>query len=318
MQENNDIPVYLFTGFLDSGKTRFINETLSDKNFNKGEKTLVILCEEGEEEIDVSKFGGSVTVETISDENALSPDRLSARFKRSGAERIIIEYNGMWQLNSLYYAIPDDWMIYQQIVFFDASTVDLYNSNMRQLVVDKIQNADLCVFNRLDKDEDFMKYHKLVRALSRQSNIIYEEKDGTIKYDEIVDPLPFDVNAPVVVVEDRDYALFYRDLTEDFSKYDGKTVRFKGVIAKNAKLPKNTILIGRHVMTCCAADIQYNGLACVTKEGSRFESYDWAIVQGKIAVEKNKVYRDKGPVLYAEILTKVDAPEKDEQVATFY
>lgn len=318
MPETNDIPVYLFTGFLDSGKTKFINETLADKNFNKGEKTLVLLCEEGEEEVDLSKFGDSVTVETISDENSLSPDRLTSRFKRSGAERIIIEYNGMWQLNSLYYAIPDDWMIYQQIVFFDASTFEVYNSNMRSLVVDKIQNADLCVFNRLSKDEDFMPYHKAVRALSRQANIIYEEKDGTIRYDEIEDPLPFDINAPVVEIEDRDFALFYRDLTEDLSKYDGKTVRFKGVVAVNKKLPKNTVLIGRHVMTCCAADIAYNGMVCVTENAKNFLSYDWATVEGKIVIEKNKVYRDRGPVLYADSLVKCEPLSKDEQVATFY
>lgn len=318
MPETNDIPVYLFTGFLDSGKTKFINETLADKNFNKGEKTLVLLCEEGEEEVDLSSFGDSVTVETISDENSLSPDRLTSRFKRSGAERVIIEYNGMWQLNSLYYAIPDDWMIYQQIAFFDASTFEVYNSNMRSLVVDKIQNADLCVFNRLSKDEDFMPYHKAVRALSRQANIIYEEKDGTIRYDEIEDPLPFDINAPVVEIEDRDFALFYRDLTEDLAKYDGKTVRFKGVVAVNKKLPKNTVLIGRHVMTCCAADIAYNGMVCVAKNAQNFLSYDWADVEGKIVIEKNKVYRDKGPVLYADTLIKCEALPQDEQVATFY
>ena len=45
-----EIPVYLFTGFLDSGKTKFIQETLEDVNFNNGEKILLVVCEEGEEE----------------------------------------------------------------------------------------------------------------------------------------------------------------------------------------------------------------------------------------------------------------------------
>ena len=48
------IPVYSFTGFLDSGKTKFIQETLEDERFNAGERTLVLLFEEGEEEYDLS------------------------------------------------------------------------------------------------------------------------------------------------------------------------------------------------------------------------------------------------------------------------
>ena len=47
-----EIPVYLFTGFLDSGKTSFIRETVEDDQFSTGEKTLLIACEEGEVEYD--------------------------------------------------------------------------------------------------------------------------------------------------------------------------------------------------------------------------------------------------------------------------
>lgn len=314
-----EIPVYLFTGFLEAGKTKFLQETLCDPKFNKGEKTLVLLCEEGEEELDPSEFSGSnVFVETIDEESTLTPDRLSAKLKRTKAERVLVEYNGMWQLNSFYYAMPDDWMIYQQIAFFDATTVMGYNANMRSLVVDKIQNADLVVFNRFSKESDFMPYHKLVRGLSRQCNILYEATDGSIQYDEIEDPLPFDLNAPVVEIEDRDFALWMRDLTEDFKKYDGKTVRFKGVIAKDGKMPKNSFVIGRHIMTCCAADIAYNGLACVTEEAEQWKTYDWAVVTAKIAIEKHRIYSQPGPVLHALTLEKCEPLPEDERVATYY
>ena len=46
----NEIPVYLFVGFLESGKTKFIQETFEDPNFDSGDKTLLLVCEEGEEE----------------------------------------------------------------------------------------------------------------------------------------------------------------------------------------------------------------------------------------------------------------------------
>lgn len=45
-----EIPVYLFVGFLESGKTKFIQETFEDPNFDSGDKTLLLICEEGEEE----------------------------------------------------------------------------------------------------------------------------------------------------------------------------------------------------------------------------------------------------------------------------
>ena len=46
------IPVYLFTGFLEGGKTRIIQESMEDKRFNSGEKTLMIQCEDGIEELE--------------------------------------------------------------------------------------------------------------------------------------------------------------------------------------------------------------------------------------------------------------------------
>ena len=50
------IPMYVFTGFLESGKTKFIQETLEDPRFNSGEKTLLLVLEEGEEEYDLSRY----------------------------------------------------------------------------------------------------------------------------------------------------------------------------------------------------------------------------------------------------------------------
>lgn len=314
-----EIPVYLFTGFLEAGKTKFLQETLCDPKFNKGQRILVLLCEEGEEELDPGEFSApNVFVERIDEESDLTPDRLSARVRRHKAEQILVEYNGMWQLNSFYYAMPDDWMIYQQIVFADATTIASYNANMRSLVVDKIQNTDLVVFNRCEKDADFMPLHKLVRGLSRQCNILYEAKDGSIQYDEIEDPLPFDVNAPIVVIEDKDFALWMRDLTEDFEKYEGKVVRFKGVIAKDAKMPKDTIVIGRHIMTCCEADIAYNGLACIPENASEWDTYAWAIVTAEVKIEKHRIYSAKGPVLHALKMERCDPLPENERVATYY
>ena len=140
--------------------------------------------------------------------------------------------------------------------------------------------------------------------------------NGTFEPDNIEDPLPFDINAPVVEIEDRDYAIFYRDLAEEMPKYEGKTVAFRGMIGKESSLPANLCAIGRMVMVCCEADITYRGLALKSEAALPLETRDWAKIVAKISIESNKLYRGKGPVLNLMSWEKSDAPE--EEVATFY
>lgn len=117
-----EVPVYVFTGFLEAGKTRFIQETLEDKRFNAGEKTLLLLCEEGVEEYDPTRFSSpQVYVQTVEEETALTAPNMTAWLKKNGCRRVIVEYNGMWQLSSLFQNLPKNWVIYQEFFFADAS-----------------------------------------------------------------------------------------------------------------------------------------------------------------------------------------------------
>ena len=313
----NQLPVYLFTGFLEGGKTHIIQESMEDQRFNSGEKTLIILCEEGEEELDVSRFWGkNVYLETIENEEELTQEYLTELGKKHRLDRVIIEYNGMWSLNTLYQNLPDSWGLYQEMMFADANTFLTYNANMRQLMVDKLLNAEMVVLNRTPDNVDKEEIHKVIRGISRRAAITYDYPDGHVEYDDIEDPLPFDLNAPVVNIEDQDYALFYRDLSEEMEKYDGKTLRFKGIVAQDASLGDKSVLAGRHVMTCCADDISFNPLVCIFGEKTSLKTRDWVTLTGKIKVEKHKLYRGPGPVFY---VTKTEfAVPPVQEVATFY
>lgn len=315
-----DVAVYLFTGFLEAGKTSLIQETLEDKQFNAGERTLILSCEEGIEEFDFSKFAKpNVFLESIETLSQLNPDKLEALQKKHKAARVMIEYNGMWQNADLYKAMPENWYIYQEIMLADANTFMTYNANMRSLVVDKLQNCEMVVFNRFDAEKtDRTELHKLVRAVSRQTNIAYEHTDHTIEYDDIEDPLPFDLDAPVVEIADRDYAIFYRDMTEDMEKYKGKTLSFVGVAARDPHLPDTDFAIGRHVMTCCANDITYHGMICTGAAPTDFATQDWVRVTGVLDIQYHKLYRQKGPVLKLTAAERVEPLPENEQVATFY
>lgn len=313
-----ETPVYLFLGFLESGKTKFIQETLEDPRFSSGEKTLLLVMEEGVEEYETIRFSNAENIDLvmIEDKEQLTETYLSQLQAKHGAERIVVEYNGMWLLEDFFNAMPEGWMINQIMTFFDTATALTYNTNMRQLVFDKIENAQLVVFNRYTAETDKMALHKLVRGITRRADIVYEYADGRADFDDIEDPLPFDINAPLIQIEDRDYAFFYRDLTENLEAYIGKTVRFKGIVATDKRLLPTDIVVGRHVMTCCADDIQYCGVACELPEEMGLKTRDWISVTAKIEFKKHRIYKGKGPVLVAERVIVCEQPE--EQLATFY
>ena len=311
------LPVFLFTGFLDGGKTTFIQSMLEDPAFNEGQRTLVLLCEEGEEELLPARFSiNNVTIHPVGELAALTPNNLSLWQRKAAATRIIIEYNGMWQMNDLFDRLPENWGIAQETMLVDASTIAAFNANMRQLVVDKLTTAELVIFNRVEPDQDRMELHKLVRGVSRGAQIVYDLTDGTSEEDDIEDPLPFDLNADIVEIDDKDYALFYRDLVDEPEKYEGKTVRYKGLCANNMRMPKDTFLAGRHIMTCCEADIAYCPLVCRWDRAKLVKHKSWGIVEGTINEKFSNIYGKKGPVVTVHSFAPATEPE--QPVATFY
>ena len=317
MAQKKEIPVYLFTGFLEAGKTRLIQETLEDERFNAGESTLVLLCEEGVEELDISSYPHkNVFVQTVEDVSELTVENLGKWETLAKAERVMVEYNGMWMLDAFYNALPKHWLVYQEFMMADATTFLQYNANMRQLTVDKLQSAEVVVFNRYASSIDKNDLHKIVRGSTRKAAIGYEYKDGTFEQDDIEDPLPYDMEADVIVIRDADYAIFYRDLSEEMDKYIGKTIAFRGIVARDKSLPDTQFVIGRHVMTCCEADITYRGLVVKAGERVPLSTRDWVSVTAKITLAYSKIYGGDGPVL--EMIECAPAEKPNPEVATFF
>ena len=311
-----DVPVYLVTGFLEAGKTQFIQDTIGSRKFDNGDNTLIIVCEEGEEDLDPTKARRSkLTCRVVEEEKDLTPELLQEWQRTIKPDRVLVEYNGMWMLKSFIEAMPDEWIIQQKFFFADSRTFMNYNANMRSLVFDKIKNSDLVIFNRYDRANDIMPYHKIVRAINRACSIVYEDPDGGMRYDEIEDPLPFDKNAAIINIEDRDYALWYQDMGEDMHSYDGKTVRFKAQVSMPPELGSGAMIVGRHMMNCCAADIQFAGLIAV-KNTAPVSNGDWVILTATIKIKRNAVYQGLGPVLTVREVEPAEPPE--EKVATFY
>ena len=186
-------PVYLFTGFLDSGKTTFIQDTLNTPEFEQEDiRTLLLVCEEGELEYDPSQFAvpENVVIEYIAEEDDLTEANLRAIAAKYRFDRVMVEYNGMWMLTSFFANMPRNWVIAQEMLFIDATTFMMFNQNMRQLCFDKMQTAELVVFNRCEKGADMLPFHKEVRIANRKSQILYEYGPYDVEVESFPDPMP--------------------------------------------------------------------------------------------------------------------------------
>ena len=310
------LPVYVFTGFLDSGKTKFIQETLEDPRFNAGERTLLLVFEEGEEEYDFSTYPHQNVYLEVLDQQTDTTKDLQALVKKYKPHRVVAELNGMQLVGDIYSRFPENWAIAQEVMFADSTTFLAYNANMRNLVMDKLVGGQMVVFNRLAPGQDSMPFHKIVRAANRRIDILYDYTDGTTEFDELEDPLPFDINAPVIMVTDEDYAIWYRDVTEAPQKYDGKTVSFKAQVAMLKRDKKSMFAPGRFVMTCCEDDIQFCGVPCKYDRVQTLESRSWVAVTASIKAESHALYQGEiGPILTAIKVEPADPAEPD--VATF-
>ena len=310
------IPVYSFTGFLDSGKTKFIQETLEDPRFNAGERTLLLIFEEGEDEYDISAYPHKNVYLEVLDQQTVTEKELMALQRKYRAQRVVAELNGMQMVGDLYSRFPEDWVVAQEVMFADSTTFMAYNANMRNLVMDKLVGGQMVVFNRLTPGADTMPFHKIARAANRRIDILYDYTDGTTAFDDVEDPLPFDIHAPIIEIRDEDYALWYRDVTEEPQKYDGKTVRFKAQVAMLRRDKDTMFAPGRFVMTCCVDDIEFCGVPCRYSDPKSLKPRQWVMVTASIRAERHALYQEEpGPVLTA--ISVEPAEKADPDVATF-
>ena len=315
------IPVYLFTGFLEAGKTKFAQETLQDSTFNNGDRMLLLMCEEGVEEYDPAAFAApNIFLEVIEQESDLTTENLAALLKKHRASYVIVEYNGMWTLDTLYTNMPREWVVAQEFLFIDSRTFLNYTANMRQLMVDKMQCCELVVLNRFPQGDEELKLqaHKIIRAINRRCDIAFETPDGKITYDDIELPLPYDLNAPVVEIADDDFAIFLQDIMDQPEKYRNKTVRLRGkAVSKSRSLKPGYFFFGREVMTCCANDIRFIPLAAECADVSKIKNLGWYTLTARVDIrDMQDVYGGPGPVLHAQSMETAAPPA--QEVATFY
>lgn len=307
-----EIPVYLFSGFMDSGKTSLIKETLIEENFGEGAKTLLIACEDGEVEYDEAELAKANTkLVMIEEEEEFTEEKLKELDNQYKPDQVFIEYNGTWEMATLMEMnLPKGWMIVQALATVDATTFDMYLANMRAMIMEQIFQADVVIINRCDDNTPKGKFRRAIKVINRKAQIAYERADGTVDNGEM-EELPYDLNQDIVDITDMDYGIWYMDALDDPRKYEGKKVRFLALVYRPEKLKKGVFVPGRFAMTCCAEDITFVGFKCKYDKASEIPHKSWITITAEMHTEFAIEYKGKGPVLYALDVQQAEKPEDE-------
>ena len=307
------LPVYMFTGFLESGKTRFIKDTLLDPGFTDQEVTLLISCEEGEEEYDTDFLKKArCKLLQLEDPSDLNPEFLQIAAEKADPDRIVIEYNGMWDIRLINQGFPKNWELYQIITTINAETYQLYLANMGSKIMEHVAGSELIVFNRCtDELKDFI-HTTNIRAMNPRAYIYLEDTDGNAEDFSENEPLPYDLDAPVVEIRPEDFGRFYVDAMNAPEKYDGKTVKIYAQLHKREEDPPERFAAGRFSMVCCANDIAFLAFFCDMENGqARVQERSYANLTAVIRNEYVREMHGDCPVLKVLEFEPAEAPEDD-------
>ncbi len=302
------IPVFMINGFLESGKSEFISYTIGQPYFVTRGRTLLIVCEEGEVEYEEKLLKKSRTdMVVIDEEEDFTISNLLELEKKYKPERVIIEYNGMWNFKEL--KLPIHWKIEQQITTIDASTFTMYYTNMKSLLAEMVRKSEMIIFNRCDGINDLSTFKRNIKAVNPQAEIIFEDANGEIN-EILEEDLPFDINAPVVELDNLGFGIWYIDTMEHLDRYIGKTIEFTAMVYTPDNFPTGYFVPGRMAMTCCADDMAFLGYACKYDGASSLKQKAWVKVRAVVQKENFVGYKGEGPVLHAISVTSTKRPKE--------
>ena len=312
MRDLDYIPVYMISGFIESGKTTMILDMLKDPTFTSGEKTLIICCEEGEEEYDPDLLiEHNTSLAMLEEPEELTSLKLKELNNQYHPERVIFEYNTMWTIERLSRCrMPEGWEWVQIITLANALTFENYMTNMRMQMSEPMKEADLILINRCAPDFRKSFWRKQLRALNPSATILFESPDGTTDDGVTDDDLPYDMKADIISISEEQFGTFYLDSMDHPERYNGKKVRLVGQPFPQSQLPKGYFFFGRYAMTCCANDVQPCGWVC---QGV-------TVPNGKIFIDMTAVCRtvsQKGQtmVMLQELDSKKCNPTKEQYVS---
>ncbi|MCR5421240.1 MAG: GTPase [Lachnospiraceae bacterium] len=302
--------VYFVNGFLEAGKTTFIKELIGRESFRISGKTLILLCEEGDLEYEEKELEDSDSIlEVINEEEDFNEENIMEIEKKYRPERVIVEYNGMWDRKNL--ELPWYWDDIMEIAVFDASTFKLYSDNMRPLLAEQVRQAELVIFYKADEVRDRLaSYMRNIKAINNRAAFVFRGKEGDI----ILDPdenLPYDINGDALELDEEGFAVACMDSLERYELYEGKKVHFKACVYKMKDGSDLEFVAGRKIMTCCEADLTFLGIICGYPKAYELENREWVEIYGIMRVRFDDILHRDIPVCRITELKKIAPPDNE-------
>ena len=302
-------PVFMFTGFVESGKTTMIQRWLTQDFFKEQEKVVIIACEDGFTEYE--NLADNVVLYMVENKEDFNAEFLAEIEKKDAPTAVLLENNCMVSAEEvLDIEWPENWDLVQISAMIDASKFDQQMKNMRSIMTAQFKYATVVVFNRCDENTKKLQLRAAVKVVNPEASLMFIRNDGTA--DEELDELPFDINAPVIKIEDMDFGLWFIDIFENCARYNNKTVQFKGAFTRPAGYPENSFLVYRYAMQCCADDLEYLKLLCVDESRTvKMNENEWVTVTADVRYCMPAGMNEPSPVFYVKNVEKAQAPDTE-------
>lgn len=290
-QEKREVPVYIFLGLLESGKTSVVMDFLSSNDFGSKACNLIICCEEGEEEYDEAVLEKShskiITVESASQLHYAFFRQLEEEYQPT---TVMIEWNGMWDLKEfMAEPMPNNWFEFQNIGLIDASTYEVYTKNMKDRFMQIFRFSDIVVFNRCDQSTRQQDIRRNIRVLNKNARVYFESEDEDFVQEK--PELPYDITKTPIEVSFDDYGALMADIQEQPEVYNKKVIKTDGFICCGMAGREVHTVFGRMGMACCADDMMFLGFTasgdCFKRMNARKNEKIWGSVTGRLTVVLN-------------------------------
>ena len=204
----------------------------------------------------------------------------------------------------------DREVYFQTIDVVNDETFLLYTRNMPSMMVEHYKVSEMVIVNRCTvENTNKNAIRGSVKAVNPRAQIVYESEDDA--FYEMKDEMPFDVKADIIDIKEDDFGLWYVDMIDHQSVYDGKTLHLTGRIQKTRGLEKGYVVFGRHAMTCCADDVQFIGFLCKADDWSDFANGSYVTITARLEFKFRKEYGEEGPVFYAEEVVAAQKPKEE-------
>lgn len=303
------VPVFVINGFLEGGKTTFIqNAIIRDPKMEK-ERVVIVVCEEGETEFD--NLPDNIHIHVIDDKEDIRSDVFGKLNEKYKPTMVIFEYNGVWGMQTLYQTpMPKAWRLVDQITVIDATTFESYFNNMKSIFADMLKSSTTVVMNRCTRQDDFKFYKDSIKRTNPQADIMYVNDEEGIMDIMLEEDLPYNLNDDVIKLDKEGYIVWYIDMMDNPARYEGKVVEYVAQAARPDYFRKGYFLAGNMVMTCCEDDMQFLGFVCKYDNAESIEEGGYVRVRGEIRHEFSPEYEEEGPVIYLKSAVPVAKPKK--------